>query len=456
MNPAANPILSRWADVWSSRPGDAAIYAENGSILRTFAAVEEESLRWTESFSGLPPRSVIALQLGNAPEWPAVLLGAWRAGGVVLPMDFDLDGTRRDRAENLAGARLRLAIRGGAVVRRDLPAGRPEPWADTDLLKLTSGTSAEPRAVRFAAAQLLADGESVCGTMGLKTSDRNYGAIAFSHSYGFSNLITPLVCRGIPLVAAKDLMPRALAEGLAASGATVFPGVPALFRALGTIRPHGDRLRLAISAGAPLPAGTARSFCRQWGVKVHSFYGASECGGICYDADDDPEVPEGYIGGAMQGVLLHHAGGMDASPIRVESAAVGQGYFPGGKEDGLGGGRFAPADLLRRERDGYVLAGRVSDAINVAGRKVNPFEVESVLAGCPGVVEAAAFGVAGGSRGEDVAACVVGSVTEAALRAYCARRLPAWQVPKHWFFVEALPVNARGKLSRAELRERFG
>ena len=162
------------------------------------------------------------------------------------------------------------------------------------------------------------------------------------------------------------------------------------------------------------------------------------------------------MGGAMQGVRLRHPGGTGASSVRVESAAVGHGYFPGGTDDGLADGQFVPADLLRREGQGYVLAGRVSDAINVAGRKVNPFEVEGVLAECPGVVEAAAFGLPGGSRGEEVGACIVGSVSEAALRAHCAQRLPAWQVPKHWFFVGALPVNARGKLSRAELRERFG
>ncbi len=453
---SSNPMLSRWADVWPSRQNAAAILGEDGTALRTFAAVEEESLRWSGQLADLPPRSAVGLQIGNAPEWAGILLGAWRAGCVVLPMDFDLNGPRRDRAENLAGARVRLELENGRVVRRNLATGRGENWPDTDLLKLTSGTSSEPKAVRFGAGQLLADGESVCGTMGLAASDRNFGAIAFSHSYGFSNLITPLICRGIPLVAARDLMPRALVRGLAASGATVFPGVPALFRALSAIRPEGGALRLGISAGAPLSSAIARNFHRQWGIKVHSFYGASECGGICYDADDDPDVPEGFVGDAMLGVGLRHPGGTGAARVRVRSAAVGLGYVPDQPDESLGPRGFAPADLLRRERGGYVIAGRVSDAINVAGRKVNPFDVESVLAGCPGVIEAAVFGLPGGARGEDVAACVVGTSSEAELRAHCAQRLPAWQVPKRWFFVEALPVSARGKLSRAELRERFG
>ena len=77
------------------------------------------------------------------------------------------------------------------------------------LLKVTSGTTAEPRVIRFSAAQLLADCDNICDTMGLGADDRNYGVISFAHSYGFSNLITPLLCRGIRLVAAGDAMPRA-------------------------------------------------------------------------------------------------------------------------------------------------------------------------------------------------------------------------------------------------------
>jgi acyl-CoA synthetase (AMP-forming)/AMP-acid ligase II len=61
-------------------------------------------------------------------------------------------------------------------------------------LKITSGTSGVPRAVRFRAQQLLADCENICVTMGLGRGDLNYGAIPLSHSYGFSNLLTPLLC----------------------------------------------------------------------------------------------------------------------------------------------------------------------------------------------------------------------------------------------------------------------
>ena len=92
------------------------------------------------------------------------------------------------------------------------------------MLKVTSGTTSEPRAIRFTAAQLLADYENICKTMGLRESDLNYGVASFAHSYGFSNLITPLLCDGMALVVSSDLIPRAIVEGIRSTSATVFPG----------------------------------------------------------------------------------------------------------------------------------------------------------------------------------------------------------------------------------------
>jgi acyl-coenzyme A synthetase/AMP-(fatty) acid ligase len=319
------------------------------------------------------------------------------------------------------------------------------------LLKLTSGTTGAPRAIRFTAGQLLADCDNVCDSMGLTAQDVNYGVISFAHSYGFSNLITPLLCRGIPVVAAEDAIPRAIVAGLAATGATVFPGVPAHFRTLASFSSAAGRLRLCISAGARLSGETAREFHRAWGLKVHSFYGASECGGICYDAGDDPDVPEGFVGSPLANVSLEP---LESGHMQVRSQAVGLGYWPDEPGD-LAGGVFEPADLLEKWRDGYVITGRTSDLIHVAGRKVNPAEIEAVVRKCPGVADAVVLGLPAGLRGEEIAACVVGQVAEESLRRFCGESLAPWQMPRQWIFLPEIPVNARGKTSRADLRRKL-
>ena len=92
------------------------------------------------------------------------------------------------------------------------------------------GTTAAPRAVRFRSEQLLADCENICETMGISERDLNFGVIPISHSYGFSNLLTPLIVRGVSLVLSNDRIPRAIIDGLAATRATVFPGMPVFYQ----------------------------------------------------------------------------------------------------------------------------------------------------------------------------------------------------------------------------------
>src|SRR5207253_9715987 len=169
------------------------------------------------------------------------------------------------------------------------------------LLKLTSGTTAAPRAVRFRSDQLLADCNQICGTMGISDVDLNFGVIPISHSYGFSNLLTPLIVRGVPMVVSNDRTPRAILVDLARTGATVFPGMPVFYQAFCEMDdiPAVPKLRLCISAGAPLSATVAKNFFEKFKQPIHSFYGASECGGICYDRDGTT-FEDGFVGEPMK------------------------------------------------------------------------------------------------------------------------------------------------------------
>lgn len=336
-------------------------------------------------------------------------------------------------------------------------------WASDPpaLLKLTSGTTAAPRAIRFRSEQLLADCDQICGTKGISDVDLNFGVIPVSHSYGFSNLLTPLIARAVPMALSQDRTPLAVLEDLARTKATVFPGTPVFFQAFCEITdiPKLPKLRLCISAGAPLPLTTAKKFREKLGLSIHSFYGASECGGICYDREAKLEI-EGYVGTPMAGVDLEMIDRKaESSQVRVRSGAAGDAYFPEPDEEKLGNGVFVPDDLLTREGEGFRIVGRVSDLINVAGKKVNPAEIEEVLLKCPGVRQAVAFGRVGSAslRNEEIVACVVADVdlSESQALEFCRAQLSAWQVPKRIFVVESIPTNERGKTSRRELATRF-
>ena len=128
-------------------------------------------------------------------------------------------------------------------------------------------------------------------------------------------------------------------------------------------------------------------------------------------------------------------------------------------DNALGAGIFQTSDLAEF-RDGQVfLRGRLSDQINVAGRKISPADIEQMLATHPAVRECVIFGVPGNDadRNETIAAVVVirEKTAAAELKQFLLARLPAWQVPREWRFVDSLAANERGKISRAEWRKKF-
>ena len=461
---STDALIAAWGQTVGRAKDAPAIFNTRGQVMRKFSEIEERAGDFETKIEMFNAGSVIAIQIGNHEDWPSILIACLRKRLVVLPLEQSMSDQQRDAALRICGARAVVS----AVPTGNSPglfrlrtADASADWGEhsPSLLKLTSGTTAAPRAIRLRSEQLLADCNQICDTMGISDVDLNFGVIPISHSYGFSNLLTPLIARGVPMVLSRDRMPRAVLVDLARTNATVFPGMPVFYQAFCEMEnvPALPNLRLCISASAPLAVGAARQFRQKFNLPIHSFYGASECGGICYDGDATNEE-EGFVGQPMKGVDIEMVDPKaSASQIRVRSAALGDGYFPPSDEAKLGDGFFVPDDLLTKTTSGLRIVGRTSDLINVAGKKVNPAEVEAHLLRFSGVHQAVAFGRASILRNEEVVACVVAAsgVSEAELLEFCRRELTTWQVPKRVFIVDAIPVNERGKISRRELAQRF-
>jgi len=222
-------------------------------------------------------------------------------------------------------------------------------------------------------------------------------------------------------------------------------------------------LRLVTTAGAPLSAATSARFRELFGLPVHVFYGSSECGGICYDREGGA-AERGTVGAPVDGVTitLEPVDGSSCPEgggrVVVASPAVSSGYLPEA-DDRLRDGRFRAGDLAVWRHGELALAGRVDDLVNIKGKKVNPREVEGILAALAGVDEASVLGLAVPGRGEllrAVVACRPGSLTAEAVVAWCREHLSAHKVPRSVILVEALPRTSRGKLDRRALLELKG
>jgi len=461
---SSDPLLGAWERTLAEKRDAPAIFATSGEVLRTFRDIEQGTHDLLQRIGVFAAGDVLAVQIGNHEDWPAILIACLRRNLVVLPLEQSVSQQQCDDALEICRAKAVVSTGGStrapAIIQLETPDTAPD-WSgkQPNLLKLTSGTTAAPRAVRFRSTQLLADCNQICETMGITDADLNFGVVPISHSYGFSNLLTPLIARGVPVVISRDRTPRAILDDLGRSNATVFPGMPVFYQAFCEIERVSvlPNLRLCISAGAPLPAAVAMKFRRKFDLRIHSFYGASECGGICYDREGISSS-EGFVGQAMKGVTVEMINpNGSATQVRVRSAGVGDGYHPEPDREKLANGTFVPDDLLARDGSGFRIAGRISDVINVAGKKVNPAEVEARLLRFTGVKQAVVFGRESPLRNEEVLACVVAApeVAETDLLQFCRGGLSTWQVPKRIFLVDAIPTNERGKISRRDLARRF-
>ncbi len=426
----------------------------------------------------LAPGTLVGLAAVNGPGFLASLLALRRAGLAALLLDAQTPEREAQRVLRALGAPALLRCpegwprgpEGWSLATPGEPTDTTEPAppifptlfsdnSDIAVVKLTSGSTGAPRGIAAPAAALLADDAALTRTMGLSGEDRLLTTIPLSHSYGLASLALPALARGTVLVipeAASVYDPFVTA---AQTGATFFPTVPAYLDALARMSdppPRPESLRLVITAGAPLSAATSARFRETFGLPVHVFYGSSECGGICYDREGGA-AERGTAGAPVEGVRITLEP-MDEAPsgggrVVVESPAVSAGYLPE-PDERLRDGRFKAGDLAVWQGGELALRGRVDDLVNIKGKKVNPREVEAILAELPGVDEAVVLGVPVEGRGEilrAVVACRAGNLTTSEVLAWCRGHLSAHKVPRSVILLEALPRNARGKLDRAAL-----
>lgn len=448
------PMLERFTSLAKNHPdATALIDGDTGAVTtRRELRAHSEELAAQLVAAGMREGDALALQLRNSVDFVAAFLAALQLRLVVVPID-------RDAPESEVATILEhFAVRGLLHVPLLLPTAleireqttRPALPSDARLLKLTSGSTGAPKGIVTTEANLIADCENICATMGIRPDDLNLGAIPFSHSYGFSNLVTPLVLQGTAVVYSNDYLPQSMIEMANRFGCTVAPLIPMVFAHL-TTAAHGSfaSVRTFISAGAPLPASTSRRFRERFDIDIHSFYGCSECGGITYDRRGGA-VERGTVGPPLDGVEVLRGG----ARLAVRSGSVAAGYlFDAMTFQPFADGTFTTDDLVELHDEEIALAGRVGDLINTAGKKVNPREVEAVILQIEGVREAKVYGEPAGARGEVVAAAIVASpdVTREKVREYCRARLSLHKVPRIVKLIDEMPVDERGKVKRAAL-----
>ncbi|MEU5905130.1 amino acid adenylation domain-containing protein [Micromonospora sp. NPDC047467] len=444
---------------------------------------------------GVGPESLVAVNLDRGVDLVVALLGVWRAGAAYLPLDPTHPAERRRRLLAGSGAAVLLtrdALRDeatpGRVVCLDTDRARiaacPDtpavPSPDPDSLAYaiyTSGSTGEPKGVLITHRGI---GNRVTWTIrehGLGPGDRVLQKTSVSFDAAGWEFFAPLASGGTVVLAPEGAHrdPAALVAAVVRHRITVLQGVPSVFGRLVDQPGWADctSLRLIFSAGEPLHADLCRRLTVTPDVRVWNTYGPTECAIDVTAHPVDPAQPAGPvpIGRPLPGVRVQV---LDADRRPVPVGVVGELYIGGAN---LGRGylhrpdltaeRFVPdeygppgerlyrtGDQVRWRADRSLeFVGRTDHQLKVNGVRIEPAEVEAVLAAHPDVQSAVVVGHTDPAGRRQLAAYVAGrrSLDPAALRAFCVGRLPEALVPAVFQPVAEFPLTASGKIDRSAL-----
>jgi long-chain acyl-CoA synthetase len=461
-------------DVWKSF-SETAAHNRGRTALRgafgelTFGQLERRSLDAAEELVelGIVPGQLVAVAGSDASAFATLVLAAMRisAPAVLLSsaqrdhvLRAVLDGVGvawlvtdetalANRAAGLAGADA-IPTKSFACVRGSGGARTDETLA---IVKLSSGSTGDPKAIGVSAAAVLAEADGVAKTFALGPGVSILCPVPLHHSYGFDLGVLPMVRTGATLVVHAPLVPLRLVRQLEA-GVRVFLGVPAIYAALLEM-PHETPPDLSgvpylLSCTAPLSTSAIERFHRRFGVPICQHYGASEAGAVTTHVPAEVLRRPASVGRAMPGVEIEIVDG----EVTVSGPALATGYLYGAPTPSpFRQGRFHMGDDGSLDSDGFLtVTGRRDALINVGGFKVSPAEVERVLERHPAVREAVVSGRSDGRGGELVWAMVAvrGEVTESELVAHCRSELEESKVPRRIEVRAALPRLPSGKVDR--------
>ena len=329
------------------------------------------------------------------------------------------------------------------------------------LVAYTSGTTGRPKAVPLTHAHIQASIRGAMWAWRWSPSDVVVHALPLFHQHGLS-AVHASALSGCSVVVRSRFDPADLSAAIDTHRATVLFAVPSIWHRMleaGEVRPWPS-LRLATSGSAALAPDVFTAIEKNLGMAPLERYGTTESGLDVSNPYEGPRRP-GHVGLPLPGVDLRLDGPNAGDPERPEGEIllrgpqVFDGYrgSPGGPADT--GGWFHTGDVGRIEDGSLRIVGRIKEMITTGGLNVYPAEVENVLATHPAVAEVAVAGVPSDRWGEEVTAFVVVAegheLDPAELLVAARERLSAYKCPKAVVEIEALPVNAMGKVIRSRL-----
>lgn len=356
------------------------------------------------------------------------------------------------------------------VAKRSSALGPDDP---SDIL-FTSGTTGVPKGVVMTHARTLRVATDWVAMTGLRAGDVYLMVNPYFHMFGLKAGILASLAAGATMLPEPTFdLDRAL-QRVQDEKVTVFPGAPTIYQALLDHPSRDDHdlstLRIAVTGAADIPVELIRRISAEMPFEtIISGYGLSEAGTasstglqddvaaiattvgrvrpgfeLCIVDQDGNPVADGQPGEVLLrgGSVMSHY--LD-DPEATAAAFTAEGYLRTG-------------DLGVLDDEGRLrIVGRVKDMFIVGGFNAYPAEIENSLRRHPAVRDAAVVGIPDERLGEVGMAFVVresdSTATAEEIIAWSKDEMANFKVPRRVEFLDALPLNATGKVEKTKLRD---
>ena len=417
-------------------------------------------------------------------DYPAMLAGQDTGDLARIILLRDEDETAADgAAAAVPVTELGAFLRAGEGVDPAESAARAAAVQPDDVSDLifTSGTTGHPKGASATHAQSLRTFGTWSSIVGLTAGDRYLVVNPFFHTFGYKAGILACLMAGATVVPEPVFDPSAVMARIGAEHISVLPGPPTLYQTLLSDPRRAEQdlssLRLGVTGAAVVPVELVQAMRDELGFDtVLTAYGLTEsCGTVTMcRRSDPPEIVAATSGRAIPGLEVRAvAGGTDVAPgepgeIVVRGYTVMPGYW---------GNEAATAEAI--DAEGWLHTGdigvldpagnvtitdRVKDMFVVGGFNAYPAEIEAILRGHEAVGQVAVVGVPDDRMGEVGCAYIVPTEAAAAgtdpvelgraILSWSRGAMANYKVPRGVVLVDALPVNASGKVLKRELRQR--
>jgi acyl-CoA synthetase (AMP-forming)/AMP-acid ligase II len=499
------------AATWPDRP--ALVF--KGTAL-SFAGLDERASRLASRFAaaGLGPGDRLAILCKNNVPWFELLLACAKTGVVFVPVNFRLAPREVEFIVNDATAKIMVVDGWFADIVREIeddlttveqtlfiaghPAETPDRWLDYEtwrdagadddpgreaapedpLIQMyTSGTTGLPKGAVLSHANINAMQQT--GPYGWDwQADVSLVVMPLFHIAGSAWALSPMSF-GVTCIVMEDVEPGEVLRHIGEDKVTKVLFVPAVILFL---MQHPDckttdfsTLKLVTYGASPIPLDLLQQAVKVMGCDFMQLYGMTEAtGAVTYlpAADHDPAGTPRMRGVGIpippSQIRVVDPDGRDLAPgevgeILVRSPQVMLEYWnrPEATAEAVRDGWYWSGDAGFFDEDGYLyMHDRIKDMVISGGENVYPAEVESCLFEHEGVADVGVIGVADGTWGEAVRACVVrapgADVGAQDLIDFARDRIAHYKCPSSVVFVDELPRNPSGKILKRELRKLHG